>query len=153
MLCVRATNDLYIDPLTVVEDYSTAGPGTCSRHHDRYSWSGAWRVRLRLDGRRILRPVPGGVDQYLQSAATAPESHVWVSVGPDRRPTQRAASQKDPLAWSSLPDCMSSSQPPLADGGRGSNYERLTELSMRLTARDRNVDLESAWLEAAELAR
>jgi ATP-binding cassette subfamily F protein uup len=172
LLLDEPTNDLDIEMLTVVEDFLDEWPGTLVVvSHDRYFLERVTDVVYGLldDGRLSL--LPGGVDEYLQrrvgakrQAEDAESAQRDVENTPTRHvPTRRAAragSAEERAARKALARVekrlaqLSDREAELNDEvlAHASDHERLTELSVQLTAlAEERSELEEEWLEAAEV--
>jgi ATP-binding cassette subfamily F protein uup len=172
LLLDEPTNDLDIEMLTVVEDFLDEWPGTLVVvSHDRYFLERVTDVVYGLldDGRLSL--LPGGVDEYLQrrvgakrQAEDAESAQRDVENTPTRHmPSRRAAragSAEERATRKVLARVekrlaqLSDREAELNDEvlAHASDHERLTELSVQLTAlAEERSELEEEWLEAAEV--
>jgi len=160
LLLDEPTNDLDIDTLTVIEDYLDSWPGTLVvASHDRYFMERVCDVQyaLRSDGSCVL--LPGGVDQYLAERAGEQDEQ------PPAQPTQptqpkvsdaarsRAARKELARLESQLDKTARAvDRLHLRMAESASDYTRLAELQVELDAAEaRQVELEEAWLLAAEV--
>ena len=158
LLLDEPTNDLDIDTLTVVEDYLDGWPGTLLVvSHDRYFLERVCDVTYALlgDGRCVL--LPGGVDEYLAhrrhqlAAATAP-----VRSGP-RSPAAAARVRQARKDLARVEGQLDKAAARIAElhhdmSRHATDYSRLTALGAELArAEAQHADLESQWLELAEL--
>ena len=159
LLLDEPTNDLDIDTLTVVEDYLDSWPGTLLVvTHDRYFLERVCDVSYALMGDGSCVLLPGGVDQYLQSRRDRPPESPRMRSPVEARSTTNAArrqARKDLARLEQqiarLEEQLEALHEQMADAA--SNYERLTELQQEVDQLGTvKVELESAWLEAAELA-
>lgn len=156
LLLDEPTNDLDIDTLTVIEDYLDSWPGTLVvASHDRYFMERVCDVQyaLRSDGSCVL--LPGGVDQYLAERAGEQDER------PAAQPAQpkvsdaarsRAARKELARLESQLDKTARTiDRLHLRMAESASDYTRLAELQVELDAAEaRQVELEEAWLLAAE---
>ena len=160
LLLDEPTNDLDIDTLTVIEDYLDSWPGTLLVvTHDRYFLERVCDVSYALMGDGSCVLLPGGVEQYLQSRRDRPTESSRVTASVEARSTTNTAARrqaKKDLARleqqiARVDERLAALHDQMA--GAASNYERLTELQRELDQLGTvKVGLESAWLEAAELA-
>jgi len=108
------------------------------------------------DGSCVL--LPGGVEQYLHSRRDRPTESSRVTASVEPRSTTNAARRQAKKDLARLEQQIARVDERLAAlhdqmAGAASNYERLTELQRELDQLGTvKVGLESAWLEAAELA-
>jgi ABC transport system ATP-binding/permease protein len=160
LLLDEPTNDLDIETLTVVEDYLDGWPGTLLVvTHDRYFLERVCDVTYAQlgDGSCVL--LPGGVDQYLTSRREQP-SEIAPTKAPDRPqsapPSAATRQAKKELARleqqiARLDRQLSTLHEQMA--AAASDYQRLVELQREVelitTSKE---ELESAWLEAADIA-
>jgi ABC transport system ATP-binding/permease protein len=159
LLLDEPTNDLDIDTLTVIEDYLDSWPGTLLVvTHDRYFLERVCDVSYALMGDGSCVLLPGGVEQYLQSRRDRPSESSRVTTSVEARSTTNAARRQAKKDLARLEQQIARVDERLAAlhdqmAGAASNYERLTELQRELDQLGTvKVELESAWLEAAELA-
>jgi ABC transport system ATP-binding/permease protein len=159
LLLDEPTNDLDIDTLTVIEDYLDSWPGTLLVvTHDRYFLERVCDVSYALMGDGSCVLLPGGVEQYLQSRRDRPAESSRVTTSVEARSTTNAARRQAKKDLARLEQQIARVDERLAAlhdqmAGAASNYERLTELQRELDQLGTvKVELESAWLEAAELA-
>jgi ATPase subunit of ABC transporter with duplicated ATPase domains/exonuclease VII small subunit len=160
LLLDEPTNDLDIETLNVIEDYLDSWPGTLLVvTHDRYFLERVCDVSYALlgDGSCVL--LPGGVDQYLElhkerSSGIAPAK---TSAKPQSATSSSMARQaKKDLARleqqiTRLDRQLTSLHEQMA--AAASDYQRLAELQRQIELIIANKDeLESAWLQAAEIA-
>ena len=159
LLLDEPTNDLDIDTLTVIEDYLDSWPGTLLVvTHDRYFLERVCDVSYALMGDGSCVLLPGGVEQYLQSRRDRPTESSRVTTWVEARSTTNAARRQARKDLARLEQQIARVDERLAAlheqmAAAASNYERLTELQRELDQLGTvKVELESAWLEAAELA-
>jgi ATP-binding cassette subfamily F protein uup len=159
LLLDEPTNDLDIDTLTVVEDYLDSWPGTLLVvTHDRYFLERVCDVSYALMGDGSCVLLPGGVDQYLQSRRDRPRESPRMKSSVEARSTTNAARRQARKDLARLEQQIARLEEQLAAlheqmAAAASNYERLTELQQEVDQLGTvKVELESAWLEAAELA-
>jgi ABC transport system ATP-binding/permease protein len=159
LLLDEPTNDLDIDTLTVIEDYLDSWPGTLLVvTHDRYFLERVCDVSYALMGDGSCVLLPGGVEQYLQSRRDRPTESSRVTTSVEARSTTNAARRQARKDLARLEQQIARVDERLAAlheqmAAAASNYERLTELQRELDQLGTvKVELESAWLEAAELA-
>ena len=159
LLLDEPTNDLDIDTLTVVEDYLDSWPGTLLVvTHDRYFLERVCDVSYALMGDGSCVLLPGGVDQYLQSRRDRPPESPPMRSSAEARSTTNAARRQATKDLARLEQQIARLEEQLAAlheqmAAAASNYERLTELQQEVDQLGTvKVELESAWLEAAELA-
>jgi ABC transport system ATP-binding/permease protein len=159
LLLDEPTNDLDIDTLTVIEDYLDSWPGTLLVvTHDRYFLERVCDVSYALMGDGTCVLLPGGVDQYLQSRRDRLAESRRAKTSVDARSTTTAArrqARKDLARLEQqiarLDERLASLQEQMVTAA--SDYERLTELQREVDQLGTvKLELESAWLEAAELA-
>ncbi|HEX3207319.1 MAG TPA: ABC-F family ATP-binding cassette domain-containing protein [Propionibacteriaceae bacterium] len=159
LLLDEPTNDLDIDTLTVIEDYLDSWPGTLLVvTHDRYFLERVCDVSYALMGDGSCVLLPGGVDQYLQSRRDRPPESPGMKSSVEARSTTNAARRQARKDLARLEQLIARLEEHLAAlheqmAAAASNYERLTELQQEVDQLGTvKVELESAWLEAAELA-
>ena len=159
LLLDEPTNDLDIDTLTVVEDYLDSWPGTLLVvTHDRYFLERVCDVSYALMGDGSCVLLPGGVDQYLQFRRDRPPESPGMKSSVEARSTTNAARRQARKDLARLEQQIARLEEQLAAlheqmAAAASNYERLTELQQEVDQLGTvKVELESAWLEAAELA-
>jgi ABC transport system ATP-binding/permease protein len=159
LLLDEPTNDLDIDTLTVIEDYLDSWPGTLLVvTHDRYFLERVCDVSYALMGDGSCVLLPGGVDQYLQSRRDRPPESPGMKSSVEARSTTNAARRQARKDLARLEQQIARLEEQLAAlheqmAAAASNYERLTELQQEVDQLGTvKVELESAWLEAAELA-
>jgi len=160
LLLDEPTNDLDIDTLTVIEDYLDRWSGTfLVVTHDRYFLERVCDVSYALIGDGSCVLLPGGVDQYLTSRRDGP-----LEIPPDKAsvkgqpasPSATARQAKKDLAR--LEQQIARLDRQLAQlheqmVAMASDYQRLTALQREIELITANKDqLESAWLQAAEVA-
>jgi ATP-binding cassette subfamily F protein uup len=159
LLLDEPTNDLDIDTLTVIEDYLDSWPGTLLVvTHDRYFLERVCDVSYALMGDGSCVLLPGGVDQYLQfrrdrlsespraKTLAAPQS---AGTAASRQARKDLARLEQRIAR--LEARLEALHEQMAVAA--SDYERLTELQDEVDQLGTvKVELESAWLEAAEVA-
>ncbi|HEX3204876.1 MAG TPA: ABC transporter ATP-binding protein, partial [Propionibacteriaceae bacterium] len=108
------------------------------------------------DGSCVL--LPGGVEQYLQSRRDRPPESPRMKSSVEARSTTNAARRQARKDLARLEQQIARLEEQLAAlheqmAAAASNYERLTELQQEVDQLGTvKVELESAWLEAAELA-
>jgi ATPase subunit of ABC transporter with duplicated ATPase domains len=160
LLLDEPTNDLDIDTLTVIEDYLDRWSGTVLVvTHDRYFLERVCDVSYALigDGSCIL--LPGGVDQYLNlrrdEPSEIPPSKVSAKSQPGSRSATARQAKKD---LARLEQQIARLDRQLAQlheqmAAVASDYQRLAALQREIELITANKDqLESAWLQAAEVA-
>jgi ATPase subunit of ABC transporter with duplicated ATPase domains/exonuclease VII small subunit len=159
LLLDEPTNDLDIDTLTVIEDYLDSWPGTLLVvTHDRYFLERVCDVTYALMGDGSCVLLPGGVDQYLQSRRDRLSEGPPIETSVEDRSTTSATrrqARKDLARLEQQIARLDQRLTALHDemAAAASNYERLTELQQEVNQLGTvKVELESAWLEAAELA-
>jgi ABC transport system ATP-binding/permease protein len=159
LLLDEPTNDLDIDTLTVIEDYLDRWPGTLLVvTHDRYFLERVCDVSYALMGDGSCVLLPGGVDQYLQFRRDRPPESPGMKSSVEARSTTNAARRQARKDLARLEQQIARLEEQLAAlheqmAAAASNYERLTELQQEVDQLGTvKVELESAWLEAAELA-
>ncbi len=159
LLLDEPTNDLDIDTLTVIEDYLDSWPGTLLVvTHDRYFLERVCDVSYALMGDGSCVLLPGGVDQYLQFRRDRPSGSPPMKTSVEAQSTTSAArrqARKDLARLEQQIARLDQRLTTLHDemAVAASNYERLTELQQEVDQLGTvKVELESAWLEAAELA-
>jgi ATP-binding cassette subfamily F protein uup len=158
LLLDEPTNDLDIETLTVIEDYLDSWPGTLLVvTHDRYFLERVCDVSYALMGDGSCVLLPGGVDQYLQSRrdrlAESPRAKTSVDARSTTTAAQRQA-RKDLARLEQqiarLDERLAALQEQMVTAA--SDYERLTELQREADQLGTvKIELESAWLEAAEV--
>jgi ABC transport system ATP-binding/permease protein len=158
LLLDEPTNDLDIETLTVIEDYLDSWPGTLLVvTHDRYFLERVCDVSYALMGDGSCVLLPGGVDQYLQSRrdrlAESPRAKTSVDARSSTTAARRQA-RKDLARLEQqiarLDERLSALQEQMVTAA--SDYERLTELQREADQLGTvKIELESAWLEAAEV--
>ena len=159
LLLDEPTNDLDIDTLTVIEDYLDSWPGTLLVvTHDRYFLERVCDVSYALTGDGSCVLLPGGVDQYLQSRRDRPLESPRMKTSVEVRSTTSAARRQASKDLARLEQQIARLDERLAAlheqmVAAASDYERLTGLQREVDQLGTvKVELESAWLEAAELA-
>jgi ABC transport system ATP-binding/permease protein len=158
LLLDEPTNDLDIETLTVIEDYLDSWPGTLLVvTHDRYFLERVCDVSYALMGDGSCVLLPGGVDQYLQSRrdrlAESPRAKTSVDARSSTTAARRQA-RKDLARLEQqiarLDERLAALQEQMVTAA--SDYERLTELQREADQLGTvKIELESAWLEAAEV--
>jgi ABC transport system ATP-binding/permease protein len=158
LLLDEPTNDLDIDTLTVIEDYLDSWPGTfLVVTHDRYFLERVCDVSYALMGDGSCVLLPGGVDQYLQfrrdRLSENSRAKTWATPQSAGSAASRQA-RKDlarlELQIARLEERLAALHEQMATAA--SDYERLTELQREVDQLGTvKVELESAWLEAAEV--
>jgi ATP-binding cassette subfamily F protein uup len=159
LLLDEPTNDLDIDTLTVIEDYLDSWPGTLLVvTHDRYFLERVCDVSYALMGDGSCVLLPGGVDQYLRSRrdrlAESPRAKTSATPQSAGSATSRQA-RKDLARLEQRIARLEARLEALHEqmAAAASDYERLTELQDEVDQLGTvKVELESAWLEAAEVA-
>jgi ABC transport system ATP-binding/permease protein len=158
LLLDEPTNDLDIETLTVIEDYLDSWPGTLLVvTHDRYFLERVCDVSYALMGDGSCVLLPGGVDQYLQSRRDRLPERPRVKTSVDARSSTTAArrqARKDLARLEQqiarLDERLAALQEQMVTAA--SDYERLTELQREADQLGTvKIELESAWLEAAEV--
>ncbi|MBA2955834.1 ATP-binding cassette domain-containing protein [Nocardioides sp. MAH-18] len=171
LLLDEPTNDLDIETLNVLEDFLDGWPGTLVVvSHDRYFLERVTDSVWALLGDGQISMLPRGVDEYLERRAAS--LHLDLA-----EPAQPAEEPADPAQSSVVPKAKAGSAEERAARKviaridkqleriaeqeaalnaevleHAQDYERLAELSARLTAlADEKGQLELEWLEAAEL--
>jgi ABC transport system ATP-binding/permease protein len=159
LLLDEPTNDLDIDTLTVIEDYLDSWPGTLLVvTHDRYFLERVCDVSYALMGDGSCVMLPGGVDQYLQSRRDRASESPRMKTSVEARSTTSAARRQASKDLARLEQQIARLEERLAAlheqmVAAASSYERLTELQREVDQLGTvKVELEAAWLEAAELA-
>jgi ABC transport system ATP-binding/permease protein len=160
LLLDEPTNDLDIDTLTVIEDYLDRWPGTLLVvTHDRYFLERVCDVSYALIGDGSCVLLPGSVDQYLESRRRLPAENrpVKAAVKSQSATSSAAARQaKKDLARLELQIARLERQLALLHeqmAAAVSDYQRLAELQREIELITANKDeLESAWLQAADIA-
>jgi ABC transport system ATP-binding/permease protein len=159
LLLDEPTNDLDIDTLTVIEDYLDSWPGTLLVvTHDRYFLERVCDVSYALMGDGSCVLLPGGVDQYLRSRRDrlAESPRAKTSATPQSAGSATSRQARKDLARleqqiARLEERLAALHEQMA--AAASDYGRLTELQREVDQLGTvKVELESAWLEAAELA-
>ena len=159
LLLDEPTNDLDIDTLTVIEDYLDSWPGTLLVvTHDRYFLERVCDVSYALMGDGSCVLLPGGVDQYLQFRRDrlSESPRAKTSAAPQSAGTAASRQARKDLARleqriARLEARLEALHEQMA--AAASDYERLTELQDEVDQLGTvKVELESAWLEAAEVA-
>jgi ABC transport system ATP-binding/permease protein len=160
LLLDEPTNDLDIDTLTVIEDYLDRWPGTVLVvTHDRYFLERVCDVSYALIGDGSCVLLPGGVDQYLESRRQPPAENrpVKASVKSQSAISSATARQaKKDLARLEQQIARLDRQLALLHeqmAGAATDHQRLSELQREMESITADKDeLESAWLQAAEIA-
>jgi ABC transport system ATP-binding/permease protein len=160
LLLDEPTNDLDIETLTVIEDYLDRWPGTLVVvTHDRYFLERVCDVSYALVGDGSCVLLPGGVDQYLESRRKPPSDLPPVNASiksQSATPSATTRLAKKDLARleqqiARLDGQLASLHEQMVTAA--SDYQRLTELQRELEMITANKQqLESAWLQAAEVA-
>jgi ATP-binding cassette subfamily F protein uup len=158
------TNDLDVETLTVLEDFLDNWPGVVVIvTHDRYFLERVSDMVYTILGDGTVRHLPRGVDQYLEELkagsgrrATAPSTKPQpVSTAPVVDAAAARAAKKELNRIERQLSKVKFNEGKLHDqlAANASNYARLAELDtdLRKLAEERAA-LETAWLEAAELA-
>ncbi len=158
LLLDEPTNDLDIETLTVIEDYLDSWPGTLLVvTHDRYFLERVCDVSYALMGDGSCVLLPGGVDQYLQSRRDRLAESPRAKTSVDARSSTAAARRQARKDLARLEQQIARLEERLAAlheqmATAASDYERLTELQREVDQLGTvKVELESAWLEAAEV--
>jgi ATP-binding cassette subfamily F protein uup len=158
LLLDEPTNDLDIDTLTVIEDYLDSWPGTLLVvTHDRYFLERVCDVSYALMGDGSCVLLPGGVDQYLQFRRDrlSESSRAKTLATPQSAGSAASRQARKDLARleqqiARLEERLAALHEQMATAA--SDYERLTELQHEVDQLGTvKVELESAWLEAAEV--
>jgi ABC transport system ATP-binding/permease protein len=160
LLLDEPTNDLDIETLTVIEDYLDRWPGTLVVvTHDRYFLERVCDVSYALVGDGSCVLLPGGVDQYLESRRKPPSDLPPVNASiksQSATPSATTRLAKKDLARleqqiARLDGQLASLHEQMVTAA--SDYQRLAELQRELELITANKQqLESAWLQAAEVA-
>ena len=161
LLLDEPTNDLDIDTLTVLEDYLDTWPGTLVVvSHDRYFLERVCDSVYGAARRRLLRMLPGGVEEYLTRHRRLVDERDRLSVqaaGPSAASRtsdaggQRAAA-KDLARLDRQLARLSGREARLHEqmAMHASDYQKLVEFERELHELHAERDaLELAWLEAA----
>jgi ATP-binding cassette subfamily F protein uup len=155
LLLDEPTNDLDIDTLTALEDLLDSWPGTLVVvSHDRYFVERVCDNVYALAGDGAIRHMPGGIEQYVQSRATAEPAAPNRSrepVAPPSGAVQRAARKEVQRLERALEKLETREAELHADmAASATDHARLRELNAELAglAAERE-QLESAWLEAS----
>jgi ATP-binding cassette subfamily F protein uup len=167
LLLDEPTTDLDIDTLNVLEDFLDGWPGTLVVvSHDRYFLERVTDTVWGLLGDGQISMLPGGVEEYLRrraadlAAAAVPDDVPLVAAPSPVVAKARPGSAEERAARKVLSRLDKQLERVAADEAAlnaavleaGQDYERLAELSARLQALAAQRDeLESQWLEAAEL--
>jgi ABC transport system ATP-binding/permease protein len=146
--------------LTVIEDYLDRWPGTLLVvTHDRYFLERVCDVSYALIGDGSCVLLPGGVDQYLESRRRPPAENrpVKASVKSQSATSSATARQaKKDLARLEQQIARLDRQLALLHeqmAGAATDHQRLSELQREMESITADKDeLESAWLQAAEIA-
>ena len=156
LLLDEPTNDLDIDTLTVIEDYLDGWPGTLIVvTHDRYFLQRVTDVTYALTGGGRCELLPGGIEQYLASRASAeapPSARAEPSRGEsasarERRTGKEMARIEGQLE--KLDERIAALHESMVEAA--SDHLRLGELNDELRELVARKDsLEEAWLTAAE---
>jgi ATP-binding cassette subfamily F protein uup len=160
LLRAEPTNALDIETLTVIEDYLDRWPGTLLVvTHDRYFLERVCDVSYALIGDGSCVLLPGGVDQYLESRRQplAENRPVKASVKSQSATSSATARQaKKDLARLEQQIARLDRQLALLHeqmAGAATDHQRLSELQREMESITADKDeLESAWLQAAEIA-
>ncbi|HPF79503.1 ABC-F family ATP-binding cassette domain-containing protein [Nostocoides australiense] len=167
LLLDEPTNDLDIDTLTALEDLLDGWAGTLVVvSHDRYLLERITDRQLALLGDGRLRDLPGGVDQYLELRHTlparpaaaggkppGPASAPAPAAGPS--PAQVREARKEIARIEKQLQRLSEKADRLHEemAARASDHQAMMTLAADLRAvADQVVDLEEAWLAAADIA-
>jgi ATP-binding cassette subfamily F protein uup len=160
LLLDEPTNDLDIDTLTVIEDYLDRWSGTfLVVTHDRYFLERVCDVSYALIGDGSCVLLPGGVDQYLNLRREGPPEIPPGKASVKSQPASTSATArqaKKDLARleqqiARLDRQLGQLHEQMAAGA--SDYQRLAALQREIELITANKDqLESAWLQAAEVA-
>jgi ATP-binding cassette subfamily F protein uup len=165
LLLDEPTNDLDIDTLNVLEDFLDGWPGTLVVvSHDRYFLERVTDSVWALLGDGQISMLPGGVDEYLRRRAADLAAAVPVVDAAPAEPAPvdraRAGSAEERAARKTMArldkqlERVTEQEAAVnaAILAAGQDYERLAALSAELDALSAQRDeLESEWLEAAEL--
>jgi ABC transport system ATP-binding/permease protein len=167
LLLDEPTNDLDIDTLQQLEDLLDAWPGTMVVvSHDRYLVERICDNVVALFGDGKITQLTGGIDEYLarldvlaagtQPAAVRPsatQSAAATSTG--RSAAEQRTAQKNLARLERRMNTLSTREATLNDemAEAGANTDRLIELDAQLrTIRAEKEEIETQWLEAAEIA-
>jgi ABC transport system ATP-binding/permease protein len=159
LLLDEPTNDLDIDTLTVIEDYLDRWSGTfLVVTHDRYFLERVCDVSFALIGDGSCVLLPGGVDQYLKLRREGP-----AEIPPGKTSAKSQTGSPSAVARQAKKDLARLEQQ-IARLDRqlaqlheqmavvASDYQRLTALQREIELITANKgELESAWLQAAEI--
>ena len=160
LLLDEPTNDLDIDTLTVIEDYLDRWSGTfLVVTHDRYFLERVCDVSYALIGDGSCVLLPGGVDQYLNLRREGPPEIPLGKTSAKSQPGSPSATARQ--AKKDL--ARLEQQIARLDRQLGQLHEQMAAVAsdyQRLTALQREIELitadkdqlESAWLQAAEVA-
>jgi ATP-binding cassette subfamily F protein uup len=170
LLLDEPTNDLDIETLTALEDLLDGWPGTLvAVSHDRYFVERVCDDVYAITPDQGIAHLPGGIDQYLQSAQTKPQqtagpppqqqtsktsttSKTSKTAGPPG--AQRQAARKEIQRLERELERASEKEQALQQemAASAADHTRLGELDEKLRATQAEREqLEVAWLEAAEL--
>ncbi|MDX6258446.1 MAG: transport system ATP-binding/permease protein [Kribbellaceae bacterium] len=157
------TNDLDVETLTVLEDFLDNWPGVVVIvTHDRYFLERVSDMVYTILGDGTVRHLPRGVDQYLEELKAGtpgrrvdPPAVKAPSAGkPVVDSAQARAAKKELNRIERQLSKVKFNEAKLHDqlAANASNYARLAELDTDLRKlADERAELETAWLEAAEL--
>ncbi|GGM30886.1 ABC-F family ATP-binding cassette domain-containing protein [Promicromonospora citrea] len=171
LLLDEPTNDLDTDTLAAVEDLLDGWPGTLVVvSHDRYLLERVADRQVALLGDGTVRDLPGGVEEYLRLRAEARSGGAPVasagSAGPAARDAggdaEGAVSQRDIRAAKKEVSRIERRLAKIAEkeaelhekiAQQATDYQAVARLDTELRElADERDELESAWLEAAEVA-
>jgi ABC transport system ATP-binding/permease protein len=160
LLLDEPTNDLDIDTLTVIEDYLDRWSGTfLVVTHDRYFLERVCDVSYALIGDGSCVLLPGGVDQYLKLRRDGPaEIAPGTTSAKSQSGSPSATARQAKKDLGRLEQQIARLDRQLAQlheqmAAVASDYQRLTALQREIELITANKDeLESAWLQAAEVA-
>jgi ATP-binding cassette subfamily F protein uup len=160
LLLDEPTNDLDIDTLTVIEDYLDRWSGTfLVVTHDRYFLERVCDVSYALIGDGSCVLLPGGVDQYLnlrrEGPSEIPPGNASVKSQPASTSATARQAKKDLARLEQQIARLDRQLGQLHEqmAAVASDYQRLAALQREIELITANKDqLESAWLQAAEVA-
>ncbi len=157
LLLDEPTNDLDIDTLTVIEDYLDTWPGTLMVvSHDRYFLERTCDTIYALTGDGSWVLLPGGVDEYLARRAASrnppePVASPRAGITTDAAVQRQARKELSRLESQLTKLAGRIDELHIQMSEQAADYERLLALGAELeTAKARQDELESRWLELAE---
>ncbi|MCO1340220.1 glycerophosphodiester phosphodiesterase [Kocuria polaris] len=167
------TNDLDTDTLAAVEDLLDGWPGTLVVvSHDRYLLERATDHQLALLGDGQIRFLPGGVEQYLElreagdtaaqraaSGTNSPAAGEQAGAAPssgyseaEKREARKSANRLE-KQMAKLDAKAADLEQKMAAASAAMRFDELTALTSELGGvREAHDELETDWLEAAEIA-